>query len=434
MTRQLTRCRGTSSAFVEDLITFLEENGHGRPVDKLVRDRLKALLVTNLDTEAHAKGFPTCETDDEPSKATLHNAKSVQWNSHLVAEEGLGRRDPTQSFSSNRPTLAGDVRGGDVSNEDHHAASAQLQDDPYSEFIPAAPLHDNEAVPATPRAGEGANDGDKVKGPVPASSNLPNLHSGRTDRVSPADGSGGNDDALGSGGSDRPESWSSSDQLMSELSAGLSDISRGDWFESEFERGTMSPFRPHMSARIDEREPVSGHVRMIMTHGVPHEDYWSKPNLSKSSLRLVQRAGRSPQLPSFRPHFLPPATTFTALADYAGKDAADGKGFSLWGSMKTPSGRNYQSSDPILASFEDLDAMVLQAILRSVESLRTIHPNVDIDAAQTRMLTRYWVILLLSENCPERLSTMATSYVSGVHGHDPGLGDAGYFEVHAHSN
>lgn len=158
-------------------------------------------------------------------------------------------------------------------------------------------------------------------------------------------------------------------------------------------------------------------------------DIWLKPDLAESGLRLVQRTGRSSLLPPYNAVFLPPKLTMLGLAGTVSIDPAESNRLDCWDRQSIQNNTFGEFGQGAIASTEDVEDLVRKAIAQSIETERIFTRNILIDERQLAMMTRYWILLLLALNRPNLISVFGMSYFLGVHGHDPGLGDEGYFEI-----
>lgn len=424
----LKTIKGPDAArLVKDMDEFLEQRGHGLPVDPVVRDRLLERLEISLGTEPDHTEIELNGVDPDLEESTIGEQRddlSIS-SCYPYPDVGVGNEDLSGSAGdcseqAHQPIqdapqqsdeeainhmvdscLAGvsgakPRPGGEAHPELEPVEIESLEERVGYEAALSSPRDDAAACSATPPLpGTIAGDLETVgEAPLPLSVDEPALG------LLPAD------DAVG-----------------------FSETELATWFESDFAPGCVSPWRPAIFARIDERNPASDHLKMIVQGGMADADIWLTPDLAESGLRLVQRAGSSSLLPPYNAVFLPPKLTLLGLAGTVTIDPVKSNRFDCWDRQTIQNNTFGEFGQGANASSEEVEDMVRKAITKSIETERIFTPNILIDERQLAMMTRYWILLLLAANRPDLISVFGLNYFLGVHGHDPGLGDEGYFEI-----
>ena len=416
-----------AAALVKDLDEFLEQRGHGRPVDLLVRDRLLERLEVSLGTEPDHTEIELSGVDPDVEESTIGEHRDDLSVSSCYPNQDAGVGDQNLSVSA-----------GDCSEKAHQPiqdAPQQSEEESINQMVDSCLAGVNEAEPRF--GGEAHPELEPVEivsveeraDDETASSSL------RDDAVEcsatpPLFGTiAGDLETLGETPLRLPVDEPALGLPPADDAVGFPETERATWFESDFAPGSVSPWRPAILARIDEREPASDHLKLIVDGGMVDADIWLKPDLAESGLRLVQRTGRSSLLPPYNAVFLPPKLTMLGLAGTVSIDPAESNRLDCWDRQSIQNNTFGEFGQGAIASTEDVEDLVRKAIAQSIETERIFTRNILIDERQLAMMTRYWILLLLALNRPNLISVFGMSYFLGVHGHDPGLGDEGYFEI-----
>ena len=427
---------------VDEFCEFLTTKGHGRPVDPIVKQGLVKRLKTRLVGDQDRTESLSADTIFEPSKPTAIN-------------EMLGGNDPTAIVPEQVDESVSEItnsaddttpRAAERAEGEHAKDGVERRTSPSDEPLLRITLDEIETM-GNEAAGAEENtrhtlEADAALRPIAAEKDVPGGNDAAADPrplfEKQTASRGGHAaplpdvyDAL----SVSPELSQCGGKLDHDTgNENLSERDRGiapsEWFDSEFATGAVCSSRPSIPAKIDERDAIPSSV-ITMVEGRFHDpDLWLRPDLGGSGLRVVQRKGKSPLLPSYNAAFLPPGRTLAALASTAGYDPVFRDRVASWDDKEAASDGPSAPGNFKQMTMDEVEILVEKAVRRSVESARMFETNIQVDQAQLAMMTRFWMLLIIGGNRPELLlSLWGGDYFDGVHGHDPGLGNDGYLQV-----
>lgn len=432
---------GASGAkLMDDLTEFLEERGRKRRVDCEVQDAVLERVQESLyEQREHANAWSK-DANNRPTEPPSNDADEANSESEEHSDSGVV--EPPRTRASETDEAQVETSGDQITD------SGELPEE-------VVETHGNEGTSGSPEPGKSQTGGGPPSDPT-VSENTANDEANSSGTASsddhdrkikrrrlledmdaassvylraekylakhPSDGVEAQDCAE----EDAVEP-SSSDPI--DNTAGELGRSENGWFESEFARGTASPARPAIPARIDERDPIKEETLMIIEGGISNPDLWLKPDLGKSGLRMVQRVGPSPLLPSYRQEFLPEAATFSALASTIDNDPKFVERFNWWDGEFTAELARLAIAAQDMADTTEVENIVRKSVEKSIKTARMFVSDLPVDAQQIETLMRYWIVLLIGPGRPEHVAMWGPGYFVGVHGHDPGLGDEGYLQI-----
>ena len=416
-----------AAALVKDLDEFLEQRGHGLPVDPVVRDRLLERLEISLGTEPDHTEIELGGVNPGLEESTIGEQRDDLSISSCYPDPDVGVGDEDLSGSAGDCSEQAQQPIQDAPQQSDEEAINQMVDSCLAGVNGAELRSGGEAHPELEPVEIGSLE--EWTDDETAPSDLRD-DAAACSATPPLPGTiAGDLEAVGEDPRQLPVDEPAVGYPPADYALGFPETERATWFESDFAPGSVSPWRPAILARIDEREAVSDQVKMIVEGGMVDADIWLKPDFAESGLRLVQRAGRSSLLPPYNAVFLPPKLTMLGVAGTVTIDPAESDRFDCWGRQTIQNNAIGDFGHGAIASSEEVEDMVRKAITKSIETERIFTPNIVIDERQLGMMTRYWILLLLAVNRPNLISVFGPSYFHGVHGHDPGLGDEGYFEI-----
>ena len=425
----LRAIKGPNGAnLIDDLCAFLEQRGHGRPVKNQISDALKELLEASLNAGSH-------DPDEIPD---AHVSAAINGNAENTSDQiQIAEADSPEEANLEQPAPLGDCNNAPefgssppdgVANpsSEYDAVST---DDPLSvrystnsKCIENSLAKTSEEASISVETQAGQDPVSSASESIETDEKIAKRGQSRAE-IKNEEPAAPQSDSRGSKGQGIP------DEPREDFNVASRTTTTDGWIKSHFPRGSRSPSRDAIPARVNERGPVSEITISRLEAGLIDHDIWLEPNFAQTGLRLVQHRGTSRLLPSYDNSVLPPKQTMVGLAGSIEANLFMTERFRFWdGQRREPSVEERGDRDAIATPLEVFD-MVRRAVVQSFETEQLFNVALDISAQQIDTRTRYWILLLLAKNSPDLIPSFGSGFFYGVHGHDPGLKDAGYFEV-----
>lgn len=425
----LRAIKGPNAAnLIDDLYAFLEQRGHGRPVKKQIGDALKEHLETSLNAgsqdpdeipDAHVSA--AIDGNAENASDQIQNAEAdLPEESNLEQPAPLGDRNNAPEFGSLPPDgLANSSSDYDAVSTDNPLSVRYSTDSKGSEN-PLAKTSEEASISGETKA---------EQEPVSSASEPIETDEKIAKRGQSCPGITDEEPAAPKSESRGSEGQGNSDKPRGNFDGASRTTTTDSWIKSHFPPGSRSPSRDTIPARVNERGPVSEITISRLETGLIDHDIWLEPNFAQTGLRLVQHRGTSPLLPSYNNSVLPPKQTMVGLAGSLKTNLFISEKFRFWDGRRRERSVEEGGDGGAIATPQEVIDMVRRAVVESFETERLFNVALDMSAQQIETRTRYWILLLLAKNSPDLIPSFGSGFFSGVHGHDPGLEDAGYFEV-----